>query len=538
MANSKQITELIAATGVNSTDQLPLAQSGNSEAVRATVQQLAEAVGELNETGALRELELATSLGKNLLAQNLNEKGVEASPSETLISLADKVGGLEIDSNKETLIGGITVSDEYNTYDTNTGYGKAFSICLLNGYTAMISHNRLYFCDTYGEYTGMEDFVNRAHSSIELEETGINVNLSISPNGRYLTMNSTSSSSYIYIYAVDYENKTFSLYKTVELTLNHNGGVSCCNNDASVVAYTTGSSSSVYVTIASTADTSIYTTVNPRGSSSSYMDSYPRICFDNSLDYVYYFNGTYQGNTRAFYARISFTLNESSISASLLSNNGIYSNHHGPVNLNPFTSILLNKPIFQEPVKYQEYTTYIQAIDLKTNTASNTLAIPLNINWVDTTLYNSLHYMIVPLGFCNCPVTQSGNTYRYHMSLPYGYLVYDKITNTLSYEYDNTGATIPYISNFSYSSAYNENQYYFTASNFFDTKKRYIFTHSPIGVNRLKRISYRREQVYGYQRTKNDVTTRYTQEVFPIASINRGDYDAGTQIIELEEESN
>lgn len=159
MANSKQITELIAATGVNSTDQLPLAQSGNNEAVRATVQQLAEAVGELNETGALRELELATSLGKNLLAQNLNEKGIEASPSDTLISLADKVGGLNIDTAVENITGYYlqSVTEESNPY----GYYRIYTHPITND-MIILYYRTMYYVPYADNYTSFEDILNHA----------------------------------------------------------------------------------------------------------------------------------------------------------------------------------------------------------------------------------------------------------------------------------------------------------------------------------------------------------------------------------------
>ena len=53
---------------------------------------LASAIGELNQTGALAELQLATSIGKNLIAQRLNEKGVEnITPKSTLIEMADSI---------------------------------------------------------------------------------------------------------------------------------------------------------------------------------------------------------------------------------------------------------------------------------------------------------------------------------------------------------------------------------------------------------------------------------------------------------------
>ena len=75
--NAKQYNDLNSTKVVNSADKVALAQENQTELVTTTVGDLANAVGELNQAGALAELSLATSIGKNLLAQRLNESEVE-----------------------------------------------------------------------------------------------------------------------------------------------------------------------------------------------------------------------------------------------------------------------------------------------------------------------------------------------------------------------------------------------------------------------------------------------------------------------------
>lgn len=96
MAITKQINELNDASPLGSGDFLPVSQSGQTEATKTTVGDLASAVGELNETGALSELTLATSIGKNAIAQALTGKGVQTSPNETLIHMANKINMLPV----------------------------------------------------------------------------------------------------------------------------------------------------------------------------------------------------------------------------------------------------------------------------------------------------------------------------------------------------------------------------------------------------------------------------------------------------------
>ena len=113
MAITKQINQLNNAGEIQSSDYVALAQSGQSEATKATISDLAAAVGELNSTGALSELSLATSIGKNLIAQCLTEKGVPTSPSETLVQMADKIEGLDIADGMDKLKAVLVNQDSY-----------------------------------------------------------------------------------------------------------------------------------------------------------------------------------------------------------------------------------------------------------------------------------------------------------------------------------------------------------------------------------------------------------------------------------------
>jgi len=96
MAVAKNISDLNAAATLSSEDYLPIAQAGQPEATKTTIGDLAAAVGELNETGALSELTLSTSIGKNAIAQALTGKGVQTSPNETLIHMANKINMLPV----------------------------------------------------------------------------------------------------------------------------------------------------------------------------------------------------------------------------------------------------------------------------------------------------------------------------------------------------------------------------------------------------------------------------------------------------------
>ena len=121
MANAKQINQLNEAASLSAETKLAVANPNTTEAESATVSQLAQAVAELNETGAFAEQTLATSMGKNLLAQVLTNKGVETTSSETLIQMADKVNALNLSSDIENVYATMIASREEFNLEAGSG---------------------------------------------------------------------------------------------------------------------------------------------------------------------------------------------------------------------------------------------------------------------------------------------------------------------------------------------------------------------------------------------------------------------------------
>lgn len=143
MANAKQYNDLDAAAQVNETDLVAVGQSGASELKKATVQQLAAPIAETLSTGALAELEYATSQGKNAIATALTNKGVQSTAADTLIQMADKVNNLEVDTTTENIVGYLAQS--YYWY-RDTQYTTAVS-AYDAGIIAVCNSSKLYILE-------------------------------------------------------------------------------------------------------------------------------------------------------------------------------------------------------------------------------------------------------------------------------------------------------------------------------------------------------------------------------------------------------
>ena len=140
MATAKTIQQLDPATGVSLTDQLALAQATGQEARRGSVSQLVGPVAEALSTGALAELEYATSQGKNAIATALTNKGVQSTAADTLIQMADKVNNLDVNTTTENIVGYLEQS--YDWYQ-DTQYTTAVS-AYDAGIIAMCNSSKLY----------------------------------------------------------------------------------------------------------------------------------------------------------------------------------------------------------------------------------------------------------------------------------------------------------------------------------------------------------------------------------------------------------
>lgn len=215
MSNAKTYNELNQASAVNASDKVALAQENKTELVATTVGDLANAVGELNQAGALAELSLATSIGKNLLAQRLNEKGVATDPSETLVQMADKVRNLQTVSGTSILVS--TFLDDSSISSASTSYPYPFAyIRLLNDDLVALAGSALYYIDHTLEYANIAGMIAQATSSAEcpitLDTSG---ELRYSANTEYVAIPLTTTS--VAVYHVDMSAKSVTLVKTVTL---------------------------------------------------------------------------------------------------------------------------------------------------------------------------------------------------------------------------------------------------------------------------------------------------------------------------------
>ena len=101
MANAKTYNDLNQATEVNDTDKLALAQSDKQELVTATVGQVAQKVANIVSTDQVTEIVADLGMGKQIMAQKLQDKGLDVTASDTLTAMANKVDTLDVVGAKE-----------------------------------------------------------------------------------------------------------------------------------------------------------------------------------------------------------------------------------------------------------------------------------------------------------------------------------------------------------------------------------------------------------------------------------------------------
>lgn len=184
MATAKTIEQLDAATQINAGDKLPFAQTAGTEAKSGTVAQLAEAVADINETGALAELVYATSQGKNAVAAALTAKGAATAASETLIQMADKVNNLNVDTGAEYWTGKLLTAVTQESGNTN----RWLKYLPVKKAWLVWYGTYLYYVPDGTEFTGLADMVSKASFSFNTAVNPANQNgiLGFSPNNEYV----------------------------------------------------------------------------------------------------------------------------------------------------------------------------------------------------------------------------------------------------------------------------------------------------------------------------------------------------------------
>lgn len=427
--NAKTIQDLTQTTAVSGDDLVVVAQSGSNEATKATVSTLAAAVGELNSTGALSELSLATSIGKNLLAQNLTNKGVPTDPSETLVQMADKLRGLQT-TNELTFVKGMAcVGSDYTNLET-TGYA-AFCFCRTpNGHTIVLSNNTLYLVETFKDYSSLSDILSSASASTHTHTniaTSAKVHMSITKDGRTLTICSTDAVDSLDMYDINYENSTITYLQAVTgLTRSGSTGYIQCtvNNDRTMVAWR-GGSSARFINVAQISDTSVIGTYGM----SSDIDSGGFIVFDDSdTILVYCHNNSISFNNQGsvYVHKITYSVDESgsvSVSGSrIFSLASIYGVSTSDIYNNVVLILYSTKPFDSSSYAYTKVATDL-SFTLKDLTTG--------YEYSNTIASLAVQASTPPRDMLNMPVSVVGNVLTYYGVCGFK-IVYDKQTQTVS----------------------------------------------------------------------------------------------------------
>lgn len=111
-SNAKTYNDLNQATEVNDTDKLALAQSDKQELVTATVGQVAQKVANIVSTDQVTEIVTDLGMGKQIMAQKLQDKGLDVTASDTLTAMANKVDTLDVVGAKEYVIGNVVTIEQ------------------------------------------------------------------------------------------------------------------------------------------------------------------------------------------------------------------------------------------------------------------------------------------------------------------------------------------------------------------------------------------------------------------------------------------
>ena len=236
MATTKTIQQLNDAVEITSADYVALSQQNQPEATKATMSDLAKAIGEINEDGALSELILSTSLGKNLIAQRLTEKGAPSTPSDTLIQMADKLESLNIaDSDKSIIKAKLPTA--YTTSTINN-----FAHVVLPTAKAIVVYYQgvLYYINRENSATSISELIASAQFSIDTGLGNVTVCMATNMTETHVAVSSSGTSYLIYTIGQD----SFTLLSNVTVPTSRSTSVSnhfILNNTGTKLAYKTNS---------------------------------------------------------------------------------------------------------------------------------------------------------------------------------------------------------------------------------------------------------------------------------------------------------
>lgn len=168
-ANAKEYKDLQQAASIADDALVATAEPNATELQTSTVTALAQKIQEINTDGPLAELELATSIGKQQLAEALTEKGVATTSSETLVQMADKLRGLQVSAGIDN-IKGYYVDTSNVPADLPTGASsmRAFRNPK-TGDSIVLLGTTIYYIPN-GEYDSLSAFLAAATKTLDVSQ--------------------------------------------------------------------------------------------------------------------------------------------------------------------------------------------------------------------------------------------------------------------------------------------------------------------------------------------------------------------------------
>lgn len=206
-ANAKEYKDLQQAASIADDALVATAEPNATELQTSTVTALAQKIQAINTDGPLAELELATAIGKQQLAEALTEKGVATTSSETLVQMADKVKDLVVAGTEENIMGPyVDLSATPSQQSTGANYMRSFRNPV-TGEAIVLLRSTIY-CIPDGNYATFDAFLAAATKTLDVSTENSAYTLDIG-DGRYAI--SEDFTKIIVQVTTDYVNNVYDL---------------------------------------------------------------------------------------------------------------------------------------------------------------------------------------------------------------------------------------------------------------------------------------------------------------------------------------
>ena len=524
MSNAKQYTDLTKAQTLQKTSLFAVAQEGETELQTVTAEQIAEPVAEVLSTGALAELEYATSQGKNAIATALTNKGVATDASETLIQMADKVNNLTVDSTFDKLVGSIYYNGG-NTNQSALSLTPLASCKLVNGYVATTASGTLYVYKMSGAYSSIAEALAAAEMSIALQNKPSSnaAYLTCSKDGKTIISHAFDDAGTVDIYSVDYDAKSLQYIKSITgVTLYRGQTRMAITNDRSLIAWYAAWSTTTYIMQVDTGTKSSSLNVQLSGKNA-------QLAFDDENNILYALNDAdHQLNKYTYEVEddaINFTTTTIAISAY-------------PQYLDKETLLLFG----YGNVVQDTSNVYYANIYIADATKDSIVYASAKVYYIfPATSLPGTTWKITPVN-SGCPIinTTDNSIYTIEYALPNITLHYDRTANSISvsgesYQFVTTSIFVSYSS---YSTdtvatllCYNTSTKYYAAcpiGSYNDPSGSSIYVGD--------RICYAQadtDKLLGYKHSVNNVVAKFTYPSYSVSDMNNGMFDLTTSIVEL-----